>query len=128
RHCLIGHLDMERVAVGLGIHGYRGNSHPAGGLDDATGDLAAICDQDFFEHLFDWRTLGRFLIRNLARGSGRNNYVVQQKRIEAMADLPQSGPARKESDRALAPPVRRGSISPALILPDDAWARSCFPA
>src|SRR6478672_688182 len=43
RDRLIGHLDVERVAVGLGIHGYRLDPHVAGGLDNATGDLAAIC-------------------------------------------------------------------------------------
>ena len=52
RDRLIGHLDMERVAVGLGIHGYRLDAHVAGRLDDATGDLAAICDQNLFEHVF----------------------------------------------------------------------------
>ena len=128
RHRLIGHLDMECVAVSLGIYRYRGNSHAAGGLDDATGDLAAICDQDFFEHLFDWRTLGGFLFRNLARGGGRNNSVLQQNRTEAMADSPQSGPTRRESDRGAGAPVRTGIIRPDPTVPDDASARSCFPA
>src|SRR5437868_1586242 len=41
---------MQRVAVGFGIDGDRLNPHAAGGLDDATGDLAAICDQNSFEH------------------------------------------------------------------------------
>ena len=72
RDRLIGHLDVERVAVGLGIHGYRLDPHVAGRLDDATGDLAAICDQNLFEHVFLglW-TLG--LPRNLAREGRRNN-------------------------------------------------------
>ena len=72
RDRLIGHLDVERVAVGLGIHGYRLDLHVAGRLDDATGDLAAICDQNLFEHVFLglW-TLG--LPRNLAREGRRNN-------------------------------------------------------
>ncbi len=48
---LIGHFDMERVTVGLGINRDRLNSHPAGGLDDPAGDLAAIGDQNSFEHV-----------------------------------------------------------------------------
>ena len=56
---LIGHLDMERVAVGLGIDGDRLDPHPAGGLDDPAGDLAAIGDQNSFEHvLFACNLLG----------------------------------------------------------------------
>ncbi len=56
---VIGHLDMQRVAVGLGIDGDRRNSHLAGGLDDATGDLAAVCDQYPFEHvLLGWPWAG----------------------------------------------------------------------
>ncbi len=48
---LIGHLDMQRIAVGLGIDGNRLDPHPAGGLDDPAGDLAAIGDQNTFEHV-----------------------------------------------------------------------------
>ncbi len=51
QHRLIGHFDMERIAVGLGIHGYRLDPHPARSLDDPAGDLAAICDQNSFEHV-----------------------------------------------------------------------------
>ena len=47
---VIGHFDVERVAVGLGIDGDRLDPHPAGGLDDPAGDLAAIGDQNSFEH------------------------------------------------------------------------------
>ena len=48
---VIGHFDVEGVAVGLGIDGDRLDSHPAGGLDDPAGDLAAIGDQNSFEHV-----------------------------------------------------------------------------
>src|SRR5579859_1470584 len=53
---------MQGVAVGLGIHRYRRNSHPTGGLDHPAGNLAAICNQNFLEHLagFDpWAGLAR---------------------------------------------------------------------
>jgi hypothetical protein len=40
---------MKRVAVGVGIDRNRGDAHFAGRLDDATGDLASIGDQDFME-------------------------------------------------------------------------------
>ena len=48
---LIGHFDVECVAVGLGIDGHGLYSHAAGSLDDPAGDLAAICDQNSFEHV-----------------------------------------------------------------------------
>ena len=51
QHRLISHFDMKRIAVGLGIHRDRRNSHAAGRLDHPAGDLAAICDQNFLEHL-----------------------------------------------------------------------------
>ena len=46
----VGHLDMERVAVGLGIDRDGFNAHPPRGLDDPAGDLAAIGNQDSLEH------------------------------------------------------------------------------
>ena len=49
-HGLVRHLDVQRVAVGVGIDRDRLDPHPAGGLDDAAGDLAAIGDQDVLEH------------------------------------------------------------------------------
>ncbi len=48
--CMIGHFDMERVAVGFGIDRDRLDPHAAGSLDDPAGYLAAICDQNSFEH------------------------------------------------------------------------------
>ena len=47
---LVGHLDMQRVAVGLRVDGDRLDAELAGRLDDAAGDLAAIGDQDLLEH------------------------------------------------------------------------------
>src|SRR5437868_2673895 len=47
---LIGHLHVERVAVGLRIDRNRLYSHATGSLDDTAGDLAAIGDQNSFEH------------------------------------------------------------------------------
>ena len=38
---------MQGTAVGLGIDRHGGNAHPAGGLDDAAGDFAAIGNQYF---------------------------------------------------------------------------------
>jgi hypothetical protein len=42
---------MERIAVGLGIDRNRLYAHPAGSLDDPACDLAAIGDQNAFEHV-----------------------------------------------------------------------------
>jgi hypothetical protein len=50
RHGLVGHFDMERVAVGVGIDRDRLDSHAPGSLDDPAGDLAAVGDQNSFEH------------------------------------------------------------------------------
>ena len=50
RHRVVGHLDMQRVAVGFGIDRDGCDAHPAGGLDDPAGDLAAIGNQDSLEH------------------------------------------------------------------------------
>ena len=51
QHGLIGHFDMQRVAVGLGIDRDRLDTHAAGSLDDPAGDLAAVGDQNSFEHV-----------------------------------------------------------------------------
>ena len=47
---LVGHIDVHRVAVGLGIDRHRLDAHPPRGLHDTAGDLAAIGDQNFLEH------------------------------------------------------------------------------
>jgi hypothetical protein len=47
---IVGHLDVERITIGLGINSDRLDPHAAGGLDDPAGDLAAIGDQNSFEH------------------------------------------------------------------------------
>ena len=71
----IGHFDMERITVRFGIDRDGLHPHAAGGLDDAAGDLAAICDQDSLEHvLVCLATLGG---GNLARRVSGNNSVVQ---------------------------------------------------
>ena len=49
---LVGHLDMQRVRVGVGIDGDGLDAHLAGRLDDAAGDLAAIGDQNLLEQSF----------------------------------------------------------------------------
>ena len=46
----VGHLHMEGVLVSVGIDGDRLYSHPPRGLDDSTGDFAAIGDQNALEH------------------------------------------------------------------------------
>ena len=58
---LIGHFDMQRVTVGLGINRNRLYSHAAGSLDDPAGDLAAVGDQNSFEHVLLTGTLGGIL-------------------------------------------------------------------
>ena len=50
RHRLVGHLDVQRILVGLGINRDRLYAHAARRLDDPARDLATIGDQDFLEH------------------------------------------------------------------------------
>ena len=47
----IGQIDEQGVLVGFGINGDGLDAHLAGGLDDAAGDFAAVCDQNFIEHI-----------------------------------------------------------------------------
>ena len=49
-HRLVGHLDVQRVPVGIGIDGDRLDAHAPRGLDDPAGDLAPVGDQDLVEH------------------------------------------------------------------------------
>ena len=57
---MVGHFDVKGVAVGFGIDGDGLDPHPAGSFDDPAGDLAAICDQNSFEHLLAYlQPLGR---------------------------------------------------------------------
>jgi len=42
---------MKGVAVRVGIHRHGGDTHLAGGFDDAAGDLAAVGNKDLLEHL-----------------------------------------------------------------------------
>ena len=49
-HRLVRHLDMDRVAVGVGIDGHRRDTHPARRLDDPAGDFATVGDQNLLEH------------------------------------------------------------------------------
>ena len=51
----VGHLDMQRVLVGLGIDGDGLDAHAARRLDDPAGDFAAVGDQDFLEHRLPMR-------------------------------------------------------------------------
>ena len=50
-HRLVGQFDMARFLVGIGIHRDGQDAHLLRGLDDAARDLAAVGDQDFFEHV-----------------------------------------------------------------------------
>ena len=49
-HVLVRKPDVQRVLVGLGIDGDCLDPELAAGVDDSQSDLAAVRDQDFFEH------------------------------------------------------------------------------
>ena len=50
-HCLIGHLHVHGVGVGLRINGDGANVQFAAGANDAHGDFTAVGNEDFLEHL-----------------------------------------------------------------------------
>ena len=47
---LVGEPDVQRVLVGLGVHGHGLDAELAAGVDHAQGDLAAVGNQDLLEH------------------------------------------------------------------------------
>src|SRR5690606_18111286 len=50
-HGFVGQAHVLGVAIGLGVHHHRLDAELAAGALDAQRDLAAIGDQDFFEHI-----------------------------------------------------------------------------
>ena len=64
RNGLIRHLDMQRILVRFGIDGDGPDAHAARRLNDATGDLAAVSDQDCLEHRALARKAPAFLQRS----------------------------------------------------------------
>ena len=55
---LVRHLDVQAVAIGLGVDRDGLDAELARALDDAAGDLAAIGDQDLLEHRLDLQRNG----------------------------------------------------------------------
>ena len=49
-HRLIGHADMQRVAIRVGVHRHRADAEAAGRADHAAGDFTAVGDKDLVEH------------------------------------------------------------------------------
>ena len=66
---LIGHLHVQRVAVGLGIDGHGLDAEPARGPDDAAGDFAPIGDEKLGEHALRRPPTVRALSRGLPGAS-----------------------------------------------------------
>ncbi len=52
---LVGHLDMQRIAIRIGIDGDCLDAHLSGCLDDPAGNFASVGDEDFLDH--GWLTL-----------------------------------------------------------------------
>ncbi len=50
-HRLIGHFDMQRIRVCIGINCDSDNAHFACGADNPAGNFSAIGNQYLFEHL-----------------------------------------------------------------------------
>ena len=52
RHGFVGHLDMQCVPIGTGIHRNGLDAHVAGRLDDTAGDFPPVRDQDLVKHVW----------------------------------------------------------------------------
>jgi hypothetical protein len=50
-HGLVGHFDMKRIGIRVGINRDSGNAQFTRRANDPTGDFSAIGNQYFFEHL-----------------------------------------------------------------------------
>jgi hypothetical protein len=52
--CLIRHLHMQRLTIGIRVDGDSANPHLARSFDNTAGDLAPIGDQDLVEHVLSF--------------------------------------------------------------------------
>ncbi len=66
-HSLVGSRDMQGLAIGIRIDGHRRDPEPTRRPDDAAGDLAAIGNQDLFQHRRIHRPHGNAALRALSR-------------------------------------------------------------
>ena len=48
--CGIGLLDVEPVAVGVGIDGYRLDAHLLACPNNSNSNFAPVCDENFLDH------------------------------------------------------------------------------
>ena len=46
----IRHLDKGRARICIRINGNGGNAHALGRADDAAGNFAPVCNEDFLKH------------------------------------------------------------------------------
>ncbi len=53
--CLVGHADVQGVAIELGVHRHGGDTQLPTGTDDPHGDFGAVGDQDLVEHAVPFR-------------------------------------------------------------------------
>jgi len=47
---VVGEADVERLAIGFGVHGDGLDAELAAGADHSQSDLAPVCNQDFLKH------------------------------------------------------------------------------
>ena len=105
-HGLVGHRDMQRAGVGVGIDGDGAHAHPARRADDAAGDLAAIGDQDLGEHDLS--------VPSASTNSRRHAHVAARAHILNTPNLVSGTGAfsAAESDSASTSRVCAGSMMP----------------
>ena len=51
-HRLVSHLDMNSIAIRIGIDRHRGDTHFPCRLDHAAGNFPTVGNQDFLEHFY----------------------------------------------------------------------------
>ncbi len=90
---LVGHADVQGVAVELGVHRHRGDAQLAAGADDPHGDLRTVGDQDLLEHATPFRRGPT----TLARPVGWVPCAPTARRAERVAGAPTPSAARGRS-------------------------------
>src|SRR5712671_5311211 len=67
---------MARIAIGVRVHRNSADAEAARGADHAAGDLAAVGDQDFFEHQEGLRFSRKDAIPSLPSGETRTSAML----------------------------------------------------
>ena len=139
---LVGHADVQRVAIGVGIDRHRLDAHLAGRLDHAAGNLAPVGNQDLVKHRrpFPSRASRSGPVAQTKTPPGHGAPMAQVIFVPARAaprsrQLRQPGTLRSRQKTPAAPPMtapvaRLPPVAPAIAAPPTApatprWVSFC---